>query len=106
MVIRVLTFEGCPNCAATRNLVEETVRELHLQADIQAIMVSDEAEAGQYGFLGSPTIQIDGRDIEAGRRKDRPSFSCRVYRTAGGITGIPPRQLLLDAIEEAQHSSS
>lgn len=106
MVIRVLTFEGCPNCAATRELVEETVKELHLQADIEAIQVGNEDEAKGYAFLGSPTIQVDGQDIEASRRSEKASFSCRVYRTPNGITGVPPKNLLLGAIRDAQRVSA
>jgi glutaredoxin len=102
MVIRVLTFEGCPNCEATKDLVEETVKELHLQADIETIQVGNEDEAKRFGFLGSPTIQVDGQDIEAGRRGEKASFSCRVYRTPNGITGVPPKGLLMDAIRDAQ----
>lgn len=106
MVIRILTFEGCPNCEAVKELVETTVNELKLQTAIEAIQVKDQHEARMYRFLGSPTIQIDGQDIEASRRSETASFSCRVYGTPNGITGVPPKQLLVDAIREAQHNSS
>jgi thiol-disulfide isomerase/thioredoxin len=102
MVIRVMTFEGCPNCEATRVLVEDTVKELRVQADIEAIQVGNEDEARRYGFLGSPTIQVDGKDIEASRQSEQASFSCRVYRTPNGISGVPPKILLLNAIRAAQ----
>ena len=69
---------------------------------IEAIQVGNEEEAKRYGFLGSPTIQVDGQDIEAGGRNEKTSFSCRVYRTPNGITGVPPKNLLLDAIRGAQ----
>src|SRR5208283_641053 len=59
MVIRVMTFEGCPNCAAALDLVEKTVRDLRLATDIEAIQIDNENEAKQYHFLGSPTIQVD-----------------------------------------------
>jgi hypothetical protein len=59
----------------------------------------------RYGFHGSSTIQIDGWDIEAGRRTDAATFACRVYRTPNGLTGVPPRELLVDAIREAERRS-
>jgi hypothetical protein len=99
MVIRVMTFEGCPNCEATMALVTETVRELHLRADIEAIQVNDAEDAGKYGFLGSPTIQVDGQDIEESRRGEKASITCRIYRTPSGFAGVPPKSLLLDAIQ-------
>ena len=55
----------------------------------------------RHHFLGSPTIQIDGRDIEAGRRGDEASFTCRVYKALNGFSGVPPKQMLIDAITEA-----
>ena len=106
MLIRVMTFEGCPNCETTRYLVEETVRELHLGADIEAIQIKNEEEAIGYGFLGSPTIQVDGQDIEVNRRGERASFSCRVYRTPRGISGVPPKDLLLEALKKAASSEA
>jgi glutaredoxin len=101
MVIRVMTFEGCPNCQAATNLVEEVVRELHLPADIEVIQVNSEDEARRTGFLGSPTIQVNGRDIEVSRRGDEGTLACRVYGKSNGITGVPPKNLVVDAIQEA-----
>ena len=53
MPIRIRTFEGCPNCEATRDLVEKTMRELNLRVVIDAIRVNNEDEAKKYGFIGS-----------------------------------------------------
>jgi hypothetical protein len=41
-------------------------------------------------FLGSPTIRVNGRDVEPGA-DDRETFvlACRVYRTEAGISGQP-----------------
>ncbi len=105
MVIRVMTLAGCPNCEATRVLVEQTVKDLRLAAVIEDVQVNSEAEARQRGFLGSPTIQVDGRDIEAARRTDTATLACRIYRTQNGLTGVPPRELLVDAIREAERRS-
>ena len=103
MIIRVLTFEGCPSCEATRRLVEDTVNELHLQADIDLVQVDGEDEAQREGFLGSPTIQIDGKDIEVSRRGGKATFACRLYRTPDGVSGVPPKSLLVAAMREAQN---
>ena len=106
MVIRVLTFDGCPNSSQAYDLVEATARKLHLQAEIQPVQVQNMDEAVHHHFLGSPTIQVDGQDIEAGRRTDKASFTCRIYRTSSGFTGVPPEQMLVDAIREAQRRTS
>jgi hypothetical protein len=85
--------------------VERTARELDLSAVIESVQVGSEDEAARMRFLGSPTIQIDGVDIEASRRTDMATFACRVYQTANGLTGVPPRELLLAAISEAKRKS-
>jgi hypothetical protein len=102
VVIRILSFEGCPNCGAANQLVEQTVSELSLQADRERVPVNGQVETEQYHFLGSPTIQINGEDIEVSRRQDKALYACRVYRTAHGLVGVPPKHLLVDAIREAQ----
>ena len=106
MIIRILSFEGCPNCNAANDLAEQTVSELHVQAEIEAIHVNSEIEAEHYHFLGSPTIQVNGQDIEVSRRHDKASYACRVYRTARGVAGVPPKQFPVDAIREAQRHLS
>lgn len=40
-------------------------------------VISDEAEAADIGFTGSPTIRIDGYDWFAPSVSAEPSLSCR-----------------------------
>ena len=86
-------------------LAKQTLRELSADAEIEQIYVNRASEAEQYRFLGSPTIQVNGEDIEVERRREKASYACRVYRTAQGIAGVPPKQLLVSAIREAQSHS-
>jgi hypothetical protein len=50
-------------------------------------------------FLGSPTIRVNGRDVEpdAERRTDF-GMKCRLYRGAGGVTGQPAEEWVRAAI--------
>lgn len=50
-------------------------------------------------FLGSPSIRVNGRDVEPAAA-DRLDFvySCRVYRTESGLVGQPPERLLREAL--------
>jgi len=48
-------------------------------------------------FLGSPTIRVDGKDIEpAARGRTHFGMSCRMY----GSSGVPPRELVEAALAE------
>jgi len=100
----ILTFEGCPNAQPTFQLVLQTARELGLDAKIKQISVNDQDEAEKLHFLGSPTVQINGCDVEVSRRLDAASFSCRVYRTPFGNRGVPPNEMIVEAIHEAQRA--
>ena len=98
MKIDVLYFEGCPNHHPAVTLTHEVLNELSAQAEVQEVEVSGPEDADQLRFLGSPTIQIDGIDVEPSAR-DRTDFgfSCRTYQGKG----TPSRELLRQAIRDA-----
>ena len=102
-VVEILSFEGCPNRAATRATVERIVEELGVDADVRWIDVADEDEARRRRFLGSPTVRVNGRDVEPGadERTDY-ALSCRVYRTESGFAGQPDEEWLRTALRSAR----
>ena len=99
MKIEILTFEGCPNAQAARELVERVVADTRVEADISFVNVPDAEAAERLRFLGSPTIRVDGRDIEPGG-DDRTEYAlaCRVYRTEKGTSGTPDESWLREAL--------
>ena len=100
MTIRLLSFPECPNAKPALQLVEDVVLDLGIAANIETLHVNSAEEAEAYRFLGSPTIQIEGNDIEQSRRSDEPCYACRVYQINDRQGGVPPRQMLVDAIHE------
>jgi len=56
-------FEGCPNQKKMDENLKEAVRGLEEKIDLKEILVEDEATAKQVGFIGSPTLLINGEDI-------------------------------------------
>lgn len=97
MNIRVLTFEGCPNDRHTLELVCDVLSASCIQATVERIEVTPES-CTELRFLGSPTVQIDGVDIEpAARTATHFAMTCRTYEGSGGV---PPRHLIRDAIAE------
>jgi hypothetical protein len=89
VLVEVLTFEGCPHGDAVLALARATVAELAVEAEIRRVCVA-EPETEPACFLGSPSIRVDGRDIEpgAGRRTDY-THSCRLYETPAGLRPLP-----------------
>jgi hypothetical protein len=61
--------------------------------------VETDEEAQRLRFLGSPTVRVDGRDVEPGvDARDDFGLKCRLYRTQEGLTGALAEELLLAAL--------
>jgi hypothetical protein len=99
MTIEVFYFVGCPN---HETLLERLPRLLELcavDARIELRKVTDTAQAHRVRFLGSPTVRVDGRDVEPGAAQRRDyGLKCRIYQTPAGLVGLPPDEWILDAL--------
>ncbi|MGH3011186.1 MAG: DF family (seleno)protein [Gaiellaceae bacterium] len=99
--VEILYFEGCPNLDATRALVERVVAELALQPRVELVNVSDTGAAARLRFLGSPTVRVDGRDVEPAVDERREFvLSCRIYRGEHGFSGQPDEAWIRHALAE------
>jgi len=100
-LVEVLTFEGCPNGPAALQLVEQVSRELRLDPEIRLVDVPDQEAAIGARFLGSPTIRVDGADIDPHIRSADSSavgVSCRIFSTDAGPAGLPDPDWLRAAL--------
>ncbi len=95
-MIEVLYFEGCPNLEPTLSLANEVLSELGLSGEVREVEVRTPEDAERLRFLGSPSVRVNGRDIEPGA-EDRTEYAlcCRLY----GDLGFPAKELLVDALE-------
>jgi len=82
--IEILVTPGCPHAGETEALLLEVVRRLAPDAEIQRTVVEDAAGAVRLDFPGSPTIRIDGEDIE-GPLAGPAAFACRRYDDGEGV---------------------
>jgi hypothetical protein len=100
--IEILYFDGCPNHEAAQALVERVVAEVELDTTPNLVEVPDPETAAAMRFLGSPTVRVNGRDVEpgAGERTDYV-LACRVYRGASGFSGQPDEKWVREALVEA-----
>ena len=98
MLIEILYFQGCPHYEPTLERVRDVVRAKGLDVDIHEVEVRNEAEAQSLRFVGSPTIRIDGVDIESSaEERTEFSLSCRIY----GASGMPPGEMVAQALSRA-----
>ena len=66
ITIELLVAPGCASGQAAREMVEKAVVAQGVDAAITETVVSSLAQARDMQFLGSPTIRINGIDIEPG----------------------------------------
>ncbi len=104
MKVKLLYFDGCPTHKETMKILEECVQEVDPTIKIEKIRVVSEGHANSLEFLGSPTIKIDGRDIDekAQGQKDF-GLKCRVYESEEGFGGVPPREMILNALQRGRY---
>jgi len=97
--IEVLGFAGCPNTAPTVELVKRVVATTRVEAVVEHIEVETPEQVEIMRFLGSPTVRVNGRDVEPGADdRDDYVFSCRIYRNQGGVSGQPDERWLRAAL--------
>lgn len=96
MQVNVIYFDGCPNHDPVVSLVREVAAELNVHAELGVVKVSSPEDAVRERMLGSPTVLVDGLDIEpAARDRDDYAMSCRIYP---GENGLPPREMIAAAL--------
>jgi len=96
--IDVLFFEGCPNHEPTVELTRRVLADLGIEAQMNEVPVESIEEAEAHRFLGSPSVRVNGLDIEPGaNQRTSYALSCRMY----GDGGVPPRDWLITALSGA-----
>jgi len=101
--VEVLYFSGCPNRVPAVDRVREVLAQEGTSAEMVEVEVKDAAAAQQAGFLGSPSIRVDGQDVEPAARAVRTfGMMCRTYIDDGRRAGLPPPEWIRAAVREAR----
>jgi hypothetical protein len=98
MKIEVLYVPFCPNYAPTVERLQKVLESLSVRAEICTVAIKTEAQAKAFLFLGSPTVRVNGQDVEPSPGR-APSLACRLYSDG---KGIPPEELVRAAVIEAR----
>lgn len=99
MDIELLYFDGCPNWKVADQRLAKIAAE---RSDITVVRrrVDTIEEAERVGFLGSPSILLDGVDVFAAGDAG-VGLTCRVYVTPHGPAGAPTLEQLRAAVTDA-----
>jgi hypothetical protein len=103
--IQFLYEPECSSMDVSLSRLREVAREEGHDGPIEVVEVSSDERAVALRFPGSPTIRIDGIDIDPIDGPARYAMTCRGYRLSGGrITPFPPRELIRAALRGAMRS--
>jgi len=100
--IEFLYFEDCPSHEDALARLRGVMAEVGVDAAVAITRVETEAEAETHRFTGSPTIRVNGADIDPVPEDAAFNLSCRVYRWADGrISPMPSPEMIRAALEKA-----
>ena len=102
MRIELFYFDGCPSHAELLPRLRELLANQGIEEEIELHRVETPEEAERERFLGSPTVRIDGEDVDPSA-KDRDDFGleCRLYRTEEGLVRTPPESWIRAKLDRA-----
>ena len=97
VLIDVLVFDGCPHAEAAIQLTLGVAERLGPAITVERVDVDSPERAAELGFLGSPSIRVNGMDIEGGATT-AGRLCCRTYEDGAGL---PPEWLVEAAVLRA-----
>ncbi len=102
-LVEVLAAPGCPNRDPAIALVQRVCAQLGSHVEVRVVDIPDQQDAENGRFLGSPTIRVDGHDIEPGA-EDQQEYvhACRLYRGRHSLRGLPEEDWLRQAVRTAE----
>ena len=108
--IEILAREDCPHRGMALVVVERVVGETGIPAEIEVVEVESDSDAETYRVLGSPTVLVDGRDVDPEPIPGEYSADDRIYRTPRGPSGWPEpdwiRAALIRAVAQTTSNGS
>jgi len=101
--VELLYWSGCPSHPRALADLRAAMGELGLdETEVRVREVGSDERAREEGFVGSPTIRIDGRDIQPPPPHEPTGLTCRIYRRRDGRISATPDPLdVRDALRAA-----
>lgn len=100
--VELFWWAECPSWAEALEMLRQAMAGAGLDPDSVAVTeITSEEQARSLGFPGSPTIRVDGADVQD-PGENPIGLSCRVYKRADGrVTPLPDRAEIEAALARA-----
>jgi len=101
--VELLVVPDCPNKSVALSMLRVAFDRVDLAApSVRTTVIASQEQAQARGFVGSPTILINGVDPFAAAGQS-PAYACRVYATPAGLSGVPPLDEVISALTAASN---
>jgi hypothetical protein len=99
MRVSFLYYEDCPSHDLALERLREVMAEEGISREVvEVFKVETEDQARELRFVGSPTIRIDGQDIDP-PIDSRYALTCRAYRLEDDrISPLPSKDMIRRAL--------
>lgn len=91
--IEVQHFYGCPNSVEMIKRVREAITNSKVETEYREVLIDTPEKAEKYKFRGSPTVLINGIDLEGLPEPDLGHLACRYYKNS-----LPSVQTIINTI--------
>jgi hypothetical protein len=106
--VELLFWDGCPSHPQALADLRAAMAGVGLDPDAVVVReVDTDRRAEDEAFVGSPTIRVDGADIDPPPGDEPIGLTCRVYRLRDGrISPTPDPAVVREALENAMTRSA
>ncbi|MDM7461860.1 MAG: hypothetical protein P3X24_009485 [bacterium] len=102
MRIELLYYPECPSHERALELIHEALAQEGVSAEVAVVRIDTQTQAEQYRFIGSPTIRIDGRELQPQLHLPY-RLTCRTFqREDGRLAPLPSLSMLREAIRNSE----
>jgi hypothetical protein len=99
-LIEFLFWQDCPSHPEALERLRKVMAEVNERSPIELVEVLTEDDAERLEFPGSPTIRIDGQDVDPlGAQRMGTALTCRIYRLEDGrFSPLPSEEMIRQAL--------
>jgi hypothetical protein len=104
--IRFLYSEDCPSHSEALQRLRKSMEVEGIRADVEILKVETDEDADKLKYVGSPTIIVNGYDIDP-PETNHYAVTCRAYRVEDGrISPLPSEPMIREALRKAKAMES
>ncbi|MHC4322287.1 MAG: DF family (seleno)protein [Planctomycetota bacterium] len=101
--ISIFFIEGCPGISSITDDIKDIIAEEAVDADISLFVIETPEDARRLQFTGSPTVRVNGRDIEPNTKTIKDyGLRSRHYYINGKKSDYPTKSMIRDAIKKVK----